>query len=449
VPLVRGPTTASEAARVDTLHNAGPIDTTGSVFAARLSSLLRTSRNGSGAKLRGLARASGGAFSVAELRRLEAGEHDLAGLDLPLLAGLYGIDLAALSSARVPIVVDADAGRIQTAGITRTFEPGQADSLLLAYLLLVRELRSLQHEPTVTLRRDDIDALAASLETDGETVLARLGDLMGMTVAQRRSMVTAFVAGATLIALASGAIAIDVGNVPVDPSASGGITSAEVVVDPDDGADPLSGVLPGPSDVPAEDGAGLTAVGDEVATVQATLPTATSAAGPAPAPPAEPAGDPGTIDRGHDAPNEPDPTGGSGEGEAPPWQDDPEGPQGGSEPVGATDPGSDDLDEPNLGGDDQDENDPADDADDAGDPADGDGDAGGSASDPGDGEDGEGAGEDGAGSPGESAGDPGDGDPGDPGDEFDQSDPGDQGGGQGTPNHGVGQGKGKGNARDG
>jgi hypothetical protein len=360
---------------MDTLHNAGPIDTTGSVFAARLSSLLRTSRNASGAKLRGLARASGGALSVAELRRLEAGEHDLAGLDLPLLAGLYGIDLAALSSARVPIVVDAEAGRIQTAGLTRTFEPDQADSLLVAYLLLVRELRALQHEPTVTLRRDDIETLASSLATDGETVLARLGDLMGVTVAQRRSMVAAFVAGATLIALASGAIAIDVGNAPADPAAAGGATSAQVMVDPDAPADPLAAVPTGPSDRPAEDGAVPAPVGEGVATVEAPLP-ATSEAGPAPVRPGEPSGDRGTAsgrdteadrdgsDRGVDDSgpkdrDEPDPTGTTGETDVPPWQGPPEGPQGGNEPDRDTGPGSDDpgqgnpdhpgQGEPNLG----------------------------------------------------------------------------------------------------
>jgi hypothetical protein len=225
-------------------------DLAGPVLAARLASLLRTSRRDAGRTVRQLAHASGGAFTVSLLRRLEAAEQALDDLDLVRLTGLYGIDLPALLLPRVPLVVDAEGGRLETAGIVRSFDPTDPDGLLVAYLLLVRELRTLQHAPSISLRRGEVETLAASLRTDGETVLDRLGELMGSTVAQRRSMVAAFVAGAAIIVLAGGAVAQEP-SAPVEEATLGGLAPL-VLVQEDPEAAPTPAVAPTGTDAPAD-----------------------------------------------------------------------------------------------------------------------------------------------------------------------------------------------------
>jgi hypothetical protein len=113
---------------------------------------------------------------------------------------------------RAPISVDLTAGRLETAGRAARFDPSAQDALELAYLRLVRELRDVRREPSFVLRSADVAALAAATRRDAAEVLDRLGELMGATVAQRRSMVTAFAAGALLIAVATGAAALSAGG---------------------------------------------------------------------------------------------------------------------------------------------------------------------------------------------------------------------------------------------
>jgi len=204
------------------------IDTTSDAFVARLASLLRTARSDRGDSVRALARRSGGAVSARKLRAIESAEVGLDDVDLPLVAGLYGVDLLALLQERVPLEVDAASGALTTAGIMRTFTPGDEDELLTAYRLLVRELRDIPHEPTVALRREDVELLASHLRKDAAVVLSRLGELMGATVTQRRSMVAAFAAGAALIVLTTSAVALEPGTYqpPADSNQDGEVVSA-------------------------------------------------------------------------------------------------------------------------------------------------------------------------------------------------------------------------------
>lgn len=145
------------------------------------------------------------------LREVESGQADLRAVDLAALAALYRIDLAELLQERVPIRADLAAGTISTAGLVRSFTPGESDALLVAYLRLVRDLRDLQTAPSIALRRDDVETLATSLRWEVTTVLDRLGQLMGSTVIQRRSAVAMFLAGAALIVLSSAAVALEPG----------------------------------------------------------------------------------------------------------------------------------------------------------------------------------------------------------------------------------------------
>ena len=193
------------------------VDTSSQVFAARLASLLRTARRDQGRSVRSIARATGGAASASQLRAMEAGEADLGSVDVGTIVEAYGLELETVLGERVPVEVDTAAGVLRTAGITRTFTPGDQDALLTAYLRLVRELRDIPHEPTVALRRDEVELLARHLKADAVTVLERLGELMGATVTQRRSMVAMFAAGAALIVLSTAATAVQ----PADHVGSG------------------------------------------------------------------------------------------------------------------------------------------------------------------------------------------------------------------------------------
>jgi hypothetical protein len=187
------------------------VDIMGEAFGARLAAILRAARHDQERSLRATARSSGGSFRSRTLKELETGRADLQGLDLAALASLYRIDLDALLRERIPLVVDVPAGTISTAGLGRSFDPGHQDGLLLAYLHLVRDLRDLHEARSIALRREDIEVLASGLRADPAAVLDRLGELMGSTVTQRRSAVAMFAAGAALIVLSTGAVALDFG----------------------------------------------------------------------------------------------------------------------------------------------------------------------------------------------------------------------------------------------
>jgi hypothetical protein len=129
---------------------------------------------------------------------------------------------------RTPLTVDLAEGIIQAGGHRARFDPAADDAVELAYLKLVRRMRDVHREPSFVLRSDDVEALAAVLRRDAVAVLDRLGELMGATVTQRRSMVTSFLAGALLIAVATSAVALgsDDGAAPEpdEPVAGGGLS---------------------------------------------------------------------------------------------------------------------------------------------------------------------------------------------------------------------------------
>jgi hypothetical protein len=111
---------------------------TQAALAARVAGALRTTRRGAGTRLRTLARASDGGFTVSQLRDAEAGRLDLTTVDPAALLRLYEVDPGLLDEARPSLTVDPEAGELRTTGLTRSFEPGDTDGLLVAYLLLVR-----------------------------------------------------------------------------------------------------------------------------------------------------------------------------------------------------------------------------------------------------------------------------------------------------------------------
>lgn len=174
-------------------------------FARRMANLLLATRRERRVSIGRLARRSGGRFSKRDLRAWEAGERRLDAPTVSQLTGLYGCDVSQILPSRLPIAVEF--GRISAGGVSAPFEPLSSTSLLEAYLRLVRSLRRQKSSPTVELRRDDIEVLAAYLQEKGEVVVERLGALMGATRSQRTAMAGLFATGAVVIGLVGTAAA--------------------------------------------------------------------------------------------------------------------------------------------------------------------------------------------------------------------------------------------------
>jgi hypothetical protein len=182
------------------------IDLAGVAFGRRLANLLLVSRKQQGVSRRTLARRSGGTFTNRDLKAAETAKRPFGPTAVGELAALYRVDLAVILPERLPLAID-EGGVISTGGIEIRFVPGDEDSLLTAYLKLVRVLRRQQHARAVDLRRGDIEAIATHLESDPLPLLDRLGALMGGTRAQRRTMAALFATGAMVVGLSSGASA--------------------------------------------------------------------------------------------------------------------------------------------------------------------------------------------------------------------------------------------------
>ncbi len=113
---------------------------------------------------------------------------------------------AATTFQRTPLVITA--GDLVAGPVHAMFRDGDRESLLHSYLVLVRQLRGQQREPSITLRSDDICAIADHLGVSEQRVLEDLLDRMGATRAQRKALLAMFALGALSI-VATGSIAID------------------------------------------------------------------------------------------------------------------------------------------------------------------------------------------------------------------------------------------------
>ena len=73
---------------------------------------------------------------------------------------------ASIQSNRVPVAIGD--GLISAGGMSATYSVDDRNSLLLAYLGLVRAMRRETRAPTIVLRREDIEALATYLDEPAE-----------------------------------------------------------------------------------------------------------------------------------------------------------------------------------------------------------------------------------------------------------------------------------------
>lgn len=113
---------------------------------------------------------------------------------------------AAQAFHRTPLVISV--GQLVAGPVNATYREGDRESLLHNYLVLIRQIRGEQREPTITLRGADISALAQHLGASEERVLDDLLDRMGATRAQRKALLAMFAAGVLTI-VATGSIALD------------------------------------------------------------------------------------------------------------------------------------------------------------------------------------------------------------------------------------------------
>jgi hypothetical protein len=132
---------------------------------------------------------------------------------------------AAPAFHRTPLVISA--GQLVAGPVNATYRDGDRESLLHNYLVLIRQIRGEQREPTITLRGADISALAEHLGASEERVLEDLLDRMGATRAQRKALLAMFAAGVLTI-VATGSIALDLA--PAGVLAQGGTTEGVVGV---------------------------------------------------------------------------------------------------------------------------------------------------------------------------------------------------------------------------
>jgi hypothetical protein len=129
---------------------------------------------------------------------------------------------------RTPLVISA--GTLVAGPVNASFREGDPGSMLHSYLVLVRQLRGQQREPTITLRGADIRELASHLGSSEERVLDDLLGRMGATRAQRRALAAMFAVGALTI-VATGSIALEFSSSRVAAVGAVGDTSAAVVIE--------------------------------------------------------------------------------------------------------------------------------------------------------------------------------------------------------------------------
>lgn len=171
------------------------VDVTTAEFASRLGLFLRDVRRERGVRIRHL---SDREITNGTLRDIERGKHDLSPMLVNELAGRYGAELNDLLPKREPILLLAT-GTIATGGMDESFEPNDVESLLHAYLRLIRRLRGANPDEVIALRREDLIDIADQLERPRPEIVDRVAVLLGATGAQRRAMVELYLSGAFVV----------------------------------------------------------------------------------------------------------------------------------------------------------------------------------------------------------------------------------------------------------
>ena len=167
-------------------------------FGTRLGSFLRDVRRQRGLKVRHVA---GHGLRWRDIRAIERGDYPLEPILVGELAGRYGAELNELLPPREPILVMAT-GTVAAGGLDEDYIPGDVDSLLDAYLSLIRRLRSANPDDAIVVRREDLIDIADQLQRPRPEIVDRVAVLLGATGSQRRAMVDLYLSGASVVGVA-------------------------------------------------------------------------------------------------------------------------------------------------------------------------------------------------------------------------------------------------------
>jgi len=141
-----------------------------------------------------------GEVTRAVLKAVERGEYPLDNMFVAQLTARYGGDLGDLLVDRVPILLLAT-GTIAAGGIEESFQTGDVDDLLDAYIRLIHRLRGEGEAKTITLRREDLIGIADQLGRPRAEIVDRVAVLLGASGDERRAMVELYLSGAMVLGL--------------------------------------------------------------------------------------------------------------------------------------------------------------------------------------------------------------------------------------------------------
>lgn len=178
------------------------IDITSAMFARRFASLLCGHRVRNKQYLWRLSRHSDGRFSVEDLQSIESGTWPLDDDSVDAITTLYGATFDELLPPRVSLQV-SPLGTIAANGVEVAFDPDDDQSMLVAYLQMVRTVRDQLDRTVIELRREDVEVLSDHLDQPGSYVVTALATLMGANERERRAMATMFIAGASVISVST------------------------------------------------------------------------------------------------------------------------------------------------------------------------------------------------------------------------------------------------------
>ncbi len=120
-----------------------------------------------------------GRFSAGDLALFEAGDASPTDEQLRHLAGIYGLDLSAITPQRAFLELDLSEGLVSIGVEEERFTPEQDDrEILLRYLAIVYRMRAINPGVVVPARNDDLATLAMVFSTTPAEMRSTLESLM-------------------------------------------------------------------------------------------------------------------------------------------------------------------------------------------------------------------------------------------------------------------------------
>ncbi len=259
---------------------------TAGIPAARVGSLLERARNASGIAEHDLA--SMLKVRVRTVRQWERGEFVPTDDQIEAIAATCGVRLIELLPSRTNLSYDSDTGTMRLGDHVLTLPASMRDddTVLGAFLGLVRRQRGLRPDQDVNVREEDLEALADALDLDDEELEERLVRIVGLSrrraaIVRAQLMRRRLTAG--MVGLVAGLSLIAVNRIfttateEVRTVGGGPTTSSNPYVDPTTTTTTTTTTNPtaatgAPKQVPVTAPASTVAVSTTATAVPATLP---------------------------------------------------------------------------------------------------------------------------------------------------------------------------------